>query len=393
MVKRIDLFMPPRSQYQVLHYLTERFAEALERTGIQTRVLESHYDKPQEFIDTILNDRPNCTLSFNGLLPDKDGNFFCDLIDIPHVACLLDAPQRFVALALSKKTIITEVDRFSCDFLEGLNCKNVLFMPHAVDRNLILPPNVKEDRPIDVLLLASFIDYEEIYQNWKKHLPEALCSALLAEAEIALVDRETSYVHAMARAVDKYAKLSSGIDPRTIDFLALLDQFEDYINGRDRVGLVRSIQNAEVHIYGSSSEKWKKYAPKTKLKTYDGVDFEEGLKLMRQSKIVLNSCPSIKNGAHERIFAGIACGAAVLTDENAFMHENFKQRQDILFYRHGLWQNVNLYIDEYISNPQKRIDLVLKGQEVVREGHTWDHRAAILVSELTPIIKRMKDEG
>src|SRR5437868_4071802 len=313
MLKRIDLFMPPRSQYQVLHYLTQRFAEALERTGISTRVLESQYDKPQEFIDTILNDPPDCTLSFNGLLPDKDGNFFCDLINIPHVACLLDAPQRFVSLSLSKKTIITEVDRFSCDFLEGLNCKNVLFMPHAVDRHLIVPPSESDHRPIGVLLLASFIDYEEIYQDWKKNLPETLCNTLLAEAESALVDREISYVHAMARAIDKYAKLSSGIDPRTIDFLTLLDQFEDYINGRDRVGLVRSIHNAEVHIYGSSSEKWQKYAPKTKLKTHDGVDFEKGLELMRQSKIVLNSCPSIKNGAHERIFAGIASGAAVLT--------------------------------------------------------------------------------
>lgn len=392
MIKRIDLFMPPRSQYQVLHYFTKCFSEALSRTGVKTRILEAQHDQPKPFLDAIANDPPDCTLSFNGLLPDEEGRFFCDMINIPHVACLVDAPQHFVSLSLSPLTIVTEVDQFSCDFLEGVNCKNVLFMPHGVEYSLISPPKENEERPIDVLLLASFIDFDAIYKNWKATLPKSLSNALVEAAEVTLADRDIPYVQAMVQAIDKHTKLDPELDPQNIDFLVLLDQLEDFINGKDRLELVKAIKDVPVHIYGASSEGWKKHAPNSNIITHTSVDFVEGLQLMRKSKIVLNSCPSIKNGAHERIFAGLACGAAVLTDENPYMHENFKHKNDILFYRHSFWKEANECIHEYLSDPKKRLKLVLKGQEALKEGHTWDHRAAILVSELEPILKQIAEE-
>ncbi len=53
---------------------------------------------PRPFLDTLFADRPECTLSFNGLLPDAEGRFFCEMIQIPHVACLVDAPTQFFSL-------------------------------------------------------------------------------------------------------------------------------------------------------------------------------------------------------------------------------------------------------------------------------------------------------
>jgi spore maturation protein CgeB len=183
--------------------------------------------------------------------------------------------------------------------------------------------------------------------------------------------------------------MSTDLDPKTIDFLTLLDQLEDYINGRDRMELIKSIKDAEVHIFGSGSEGWKHALKKSKNVTvHDLVPYDEALNMMRQSKIVLNSVPSIKAGAHERIFAGIASGAAVLTNDNLYMHENFKHGEDILFYQNGHWDEVNQSVNEYLNDENKRLKLVKKGQEVVRNGHTWDHRAATLVSELGPILHK-----
>lgn len=390
MIERIDLFMPPRSRYQVLHYFTECLAKALTRTGVRCRVLEAQRDQPKLFLDTIFADPPECTLSFNGLLPDQEGHFFCEAIRIPHVACLVDAPHHFAALSQSPRTVITCVDRFSCDFFQGLNCQNVLFMPHGADVELITPPQANEERPYDLLLLASFIDYEKIHRTWKKNLPAALCKALEDAAEITLFDREIPYVQALAQALDQQSRSSSGIDPRTIDFIPLLDQLEDYINGKDRVELIKAIKDVKIEIYGSGSERWKKYLDKSSHVTaHEPVDYQQALKLMRDSKIVLNSCPTIKNGAHERIFAGISAGAAVLTDENPYMHENFKHLDNILFFRHGHWKDVNPLIHAYLTDTNKRLTLVAAGQQVVRAGHTWDHRAAVLVSELGPILQRI----
>jgi spore maturation protein CgeB len=390
MIERIDLFMPPRSQYQVLHHFTKNLADALSRTGVKCRILEAQKDQPKEFIDQILQDPPECTLSFNGLLPDSEGRFFCDLIHIPHVACLVDAPQDFAILTQSPLSIITAVDSFSCDFFQGLAFKNVLFMPPAVDKDLIKAPSKNDERNYDVLLLASFIDFEEIRSIWKKKYGPSMVKMLEETAEVILSERAMPIVQALAHGLDKYVKTPNSIDPKQIDFLELLDQLEDFINGKDRLNLVKAIKDAKVHIFGVGSNRWKQLLGKSpNVITHEPVSYEQGLNLMRNSKIVLNSCPSIKGGAHERIFAGIACGAAVLTNENIFMDENFKHGKDILFFQHGKWEEVNNLINDYLADEDKRLALVEKGQETVKNDHTWDHRAAVLVNELAPILAKI----
>lgn len=390
MIERIDLFMPPRSRYQVLHHFTLQLAEALSRLGVRTRVIEAQRERPKEFIDTILSDPPECTLSFNGLLPDAEGRFFCDLIQIPHVACLVDAPQHFLTLTQSPNSIITCVDRFACDFFEGLNFQNVIFLPHAVDKKLMVPPSVTDNREYDVIFLGSYIDFEEIQHTWQNTFDPALCKALEEAAESVLMDRELSCVQALAQALDHQMKHSADLDPNKLDFVTILDQLEDYINGKDRVELVKAIKDVKVHIFGEPHNRWKKHLKGSpNVVVHEQVPYEKALDLMLHSKIVLNSCPSIKQGAHERIFAGISCGAAVLTNENAYMHENFKNRENILFYRPGKWSEANQLVNEYVHDDNKRLTLVKKSQEIVLEGHTWDHRAATLISELGPILERI----
>src|SRR5262249_10865415 len=96
MIKHIDLFMPPNiSQYGVLHHFTIKMNEALQRSGVRSRILEAQKDNPKPFLSELFNEIPDCTLSFNGLLPDKEGRFFCDLVKIPHVACTIDSPNAF----------------------------------------------------------------------------------------------------------------------------------------------------------------------------------------------------------------------------------------------------------------------------------------------------------
>ena len=115
-MKRIDVFMPPLSTYGVLHHFTEKMHEALLRAGIQSRLLEAKRNDPGPFLKALFEDKPDCTISFNGLLPDTQGRFFCDMVNIPHVACLVDSPNSYLSLTQSPLTIITCVDQSSVDF-------------------------------------------------------------------------------------------------------------------------------------------------------------------------------------------------------------------------------------------------------------------------------------
>lgn len=391
MIKRIDLFMPPRSAYQVLHHFTKDLAKALNSKGIDCRVLESERKNPKAFLDKIFADPPECTLSFNGLLPDPEGRFLCDLIRIPHVACLVDAPHLFLELTRSPYSIVTCVDRFGCEFLQGTGFKNVLFMPHGVDKTLFEKPLLPDSqRNYDVLLPASFIDFEAIRETWRKELSTGAFRALEEAAEMILSDPKISCEQALVQAIDRQTRVTKDFDPRKINFIIVLVELLDYITGKDRVAMVKAITDAKVHIFGTGSEGWKKsLGGDSNVVLHEPIDYEKVLDLMQHSKIVLNSCPKIKNGAHERIFAGLASGALVLTNDTLYMREHFKNDKNIVFYDH---KDINEQINRYLSHPEQRHSVIEKGRAVVKDGHTWDHRAERLVEELAPILTKIRSE-
>lgn len=389
MIKRIDVFMPPLSTYGVLHHFTKKMYEALVRCGVKARLLEAKRDDPGSFLKILFADPPECTLSFNGLLPDDQGRFFSDMIRIPHVACLVDSPNSFLPLIKSNYTIITTVDRSSVDFFKGLGFDEALFLPHAVEKELHADP--KDARDYDVVVLASCIDYEGIRRSWKKKFSVPLIRAMDETAEIALDDSTKPYYQIFAEALDRQISGQTGIDPRKVDFVSVLDEVEMYIRGKDRVDLVKSINDAKVDIFGAGEEGgWKKYLDnKRNVRIHDPVPFEQALAIMKHTKIILNSCPWIHYGGHERIFSGIACGALVITNENEYLKQQFIDGESIVFYRHGHMNKANYRVNEYLENSAKRERVVQKGREIVMNADTWDQRAEQLLKELPPLLKKM----
>jgi len=388
MIRRIDLFMPPFSQYGLLHHFTKQMYEALMRHGVEARLLEADYHNPKKFLDAIFASPPECTLSFNGLLPDSEGRFFCDLVKIPHIACLVDSPNRFVELIKSKRTIVTCVDRFSCNFFQGLGLPHVFFMPHAVSPSLC-PPKEEGKKEYDAVLLASFIDYEAIRNGWADKYPTAVHWALHEAAEEALRNGERSYVEIFVEAFDRQLQTLGGVDPRTINLVAILQDLEDYINGKDRVELVRSLQGIRLDIFSQAKEEeWKKYLGKEfgNVQLHGAIPFDEALEVMKLSRVILNSCPSLRLGGHERVFAGLACGAALLSSDSAYLRETFTAGKDILFYQHGDRNGIANMVESLIKDEGKRFELANRGREVVMEYHTWDERAKMLLQRVPSML-------
>ncbi len=382
MLKRIDLFMPPFSDYSVLHHFTHKFYEALTRLGIHCRILEAKYHDPKPFLQQIFNDPPDCTLSFNGLLPDENGYFFADMIQIPHVACLTEPPTRFMELVKSPKTIITSMDSSGVDFFHDLGVSNVFFMPHGVEKNLKHPPEA--DRPLDLLMLSTCIDYEEIREEWKKNYPAALTRALEEAAEATLADQTTSHINAFIAAVNHHMERDEGLDTNTIPYVAALIELDQYIRGKERVELIRAIKDHPVDIYGMGP--WNKFVKGSNIRIHTPVEFKEALQLMAKSKIVINSLPTTKHGTHTRVLSGAVSGAVSLTDDNPYMTHYYKDKEDILYYKYRDLSKVNQTIEDVLADDSKRIAIAHNGMKITLENHTWDHRASRLLKHLNSIL-------
>lgn len=393
-LKKIYLFPSVASQYGVLDNFTEELANALNRQGVISSIIQADRNNPRGFLRAILDDPPDCTLSFNGLLPDGEGRFLCDMIRIPHVACLVDSPNRFFSLVKSPLNIIACPDRHFCQIFQEMNFSHVFFLPHAVSK--ATNPLLEAEPLYDVLMLNSFIDYESIRAEWPAKYSPALAKVLEEAAVMTMENTDLPYMHAFVQTLDHHLRGGKVIDPQLLDYSSLLEDLESYVVGKSRVDLLKSIEDVSVHIFGSQSGKvtWKKYLRNhSNIKIHPPVSFMEALELMKRTKILLNCTPQMKYGSHERILNGLACGAAVLTLETPYMREHFRDQDDILFFQLQNKAELNHKIQTYLANDDLRNHLVGKGRETVMRHDTWDHRAKLLIKELPVFLSAIKQSS
>ncbi len=103
---------------------------------------------------------------------------------------------------------------------------------------------------------------------------------------------------------------------------------------------------------------------------HDPVPFEQALDIMRQSKILLNTCPWVKEGAHERIFSGMAVGCLVITNENHYLNQHFTNGKELVMFKNGSPTEINSLINEYLSDKVRWQKVIEEGREAVKRGHT-----------------------
>ena len=378
-IERIDVMMPIRSEYGVLHHFTEKFYEAFVRAGYTCRLLNG-----DDCVLVPFKDPPDLTICFNGAPKDELGYFLCDILRVPHVSCLIDPPYRFFDLTFSRFMWLTCDDRFCTQMLHGLNFPRAFFMPHAVESDL--KAEAHQERIYDVVMLASFIDYKSRGAEWEKLFPPVIYKAMHQACDVALADEKTSFIWALQQALHPHIWAKNApIKLEAVTIKKIFEEVELYIKGKDRIELIQSVHDASVHVFGTTIDEleWKEYFRDVQnVIPHPPLSYLEALEVMKQSKIVLNSSIKNKEGAHERIFAGLACGALVVTNENAYVKEQFNEKEGLIFFKRSQFDKINEQINYYLSHEEIRRDEVKKGTEKVMLYHTWDQRVKGLMQSL-----------
>jgi spore maturation protein CgeB len=363
--------------YESKRRFTEKLADAMERKGIKTKIIDVKENKlGLETIAQIKQFKPDLTASFNTLLPISDKQFLWDIIKIPHWAILVDPSLYSVSLINSPYSIISCVDRFDCDGLLSTGFKKVFFWPHGVEKDIVC--DLDGARPYDVVFLGSCFDYESMRKYWKKHITSKQSQILDNAIDMVLADNRTSLQAALIKAWNEANLFADN----TVDFATLFYFLDIYTRGKDRVDLIRSIKDAKVHVFGQLQESneietlgWEHYLGKQKnVVLHKPVNFAESLEILKQSKICLNSNPFFKNGSHERVFNSLACGALPITTDNLYVRSQFNEGEDMLFYLNSNLDLVNDQVNELLNSESKRKTMAASGRAKVMKNHTWDKR-------------------
>lgn len=375
--------------YESKRYFTEKLAEAMQRHGIETKTIDVQQKEiGPETIHLIRKFAPDFTCSFNSFEPMGQKGYLWDFLKIPHLSILVDPSFYSTKLINSPYSLISCVDRSDCEVIRSNDFERVFFWPHAVERELIAEKNVK--RTYEVVLLGSCYDYESLRMSWQQRNPVALNQVLDDAIDIVFSNEQASLAQALVTAWQ-----ASQLDLQGVNFGVLYYYLDNYTRGKDRVELIRSIKNAHVHVFGDLATdnavgnlSWPQYlASQPNVTVHSPTLFHEGLEILKRSKIVLNSMPFFRDGSHERIFTGLACGCLPITSESKYLREQFKEGKELLFYHSNKREAVNDMIDDLLNNEEKRVEMALQGREIVMSRHTWDQR----VEELMKIVRTLKD--
>lgn len=387
MLSRI-CFLVNTNLYDSKRHFVQKFAEAWIRKGVKVLIIDwENFEEKSLIFDKIIKFQPHITCSFNTIFPIGN-EFLWDKIKIPHLAFLVDPAYYSSNLIQSHFSIISCVDRKDCAYIKSLNFDNVLFLPHAIERDLTFSPD--QERPIDVVFLGSFNDFDAISQNWQKKYSAKTCITLETAANYVLSNTHLSLLEAFNQAQKEYPFEES------VNLMSLFTDLDTYTRGKDRVELINAIKDPKIkiHIFGhyekdraDSCREWKDVLGHQKnVIIHPSIPYKKHFEILKQSKICLNSMPFFKDGSHERIIGGLACGALPITSSSIYIEEAFKNKEELLTYQPKQWDKVEGQIRDLLENEEMRREMVRRGRENVMANHTWDSRVEYLSHVLPNII-------
>lgn len=351
-------FFSVEGQYGVLSTFAYHLADAFSKMGgIQTSIINTQ-TAPQIIFEQMKSFRPQLIIVFNSLFKTQ-GKLLCDFLNTPTLFYLVDAPFHFDD-PNSPFASTGCIDRTHCRSLLDKGFERTYFLPHSIDEAHHQKP--ESPRPLGCVMLSSGIDYEKIYDSFHKALP----SWVNDEIDLAIDTFDSNPTLPLEETLTP--DLPTGLNRKQL--LRLMDL---YLKGKKRVELLQNLNGIPIDLFGGG-DSWKDILRDAcpHVTIHPEVNISKANDIMSQAKVILNSCSSIKDGGHERIFSALSYGAAVVTKSTPYLYDSFGENAGIAFCSSG---NFKDKLQQLLTDEKQRKVEVERGQECLVKAHLWKHRA------------------
>ncbi len=298
----------------------------------------------------------------------------------PHIAWSVDHPgfnaffflHRLKNPEYAKSAELMFVDRARCELAGGLlGLSNPYFLPHAASAPFC-DSNDWKSRATDVVFFGSLSSIETRRKALSdlagRISPEVQKSVLQTADSVQFESGMESdllfwnYLNRVAPKQEEQMKLV---------FLHLFPQFDMYLRCLHRIRFFSELSSMPIHIYGAGEWEQVKLHPDSVL--HGPVEHCQIPEIMRQSKVVINHGPTLRDGAHERVFDALASGCAVLSTPSPYLKEQFGTDSGVVTVFAGAESKMVEQIAAYVSGDRQ--EEIVRGQRIVRSAHTFDVRA------------------
>jgi len=231
-------------------------------------------------------------------------------------------------------------------------------------------------REIRLLFAGSTVDPEVLRQTWHTQAPA------IAHIIDIVVDHTTNNY-----GVQLDLMLENSLNPecaKDVYCIGTIFRYaNEYTRAHYRLKLLRTLAQARVPatVYSNHPDLLNKLVGKHSFEVRPPVDFMDLLKLMAQSKIVLNCRPNTQ-GMTERVPSTMLNGAVSINDTNNYLAQEFVDGQEAIFYDYQKLEELPDKIFHLLSHPDELDAIATAGQRKAQERHTVLHRVQTILDSV-----------
>lgn len=366
-----------KSDNYILNYIAGQFAAFFRSQGCETMFFDPlHFEESSKALFHFLEEGLDAAFFFNnvGLLQTfQDGTSLWETLGVPCFDFLVDHPMYYADSldhALQHTTVLC-ADRTHCDYVTRFynRVEHTLFLPAGGITTNQNPDFSWDSRPMDVLFIGSY--------KYSAYSPDDEPAKKLS----AYLQAHTDVPFDCAAEKILEACCADFLSPQTLkDFIQSHRFTETNLTASYRREIIADLLDAGIHvdIYG---EGWQQtgLAAHPNLHLHSPVSFEEGIRLMTQTKILLNHMAWFKDGSSERIFNAMAQGAVCVTDSSLYLDSFLQDGVNCGIFRlpdvasHGVSAKVKSILDS-----PARAAYIAKNAIRLSANHSWQAHLAEL---------------
>lgn len=361
--------------YNILNTFAKSLGSALQRRGC----LVEYFDTSKEEIAAVTKYAGQHFQAVIGMqsfmfsVRLKDERFIHDQIHGPKYNFIFDHPV-WLANHLKdtpKNLTVFTLDRNYTAYAEQYYTLNARFLPPGG----IVKQLAAQERVYDVTFIGSYLNNAQDvclqlknFDRPTRFLINRLWLNMRRHPQLPAED-------SLSAALQYYGRVLS--DTEFMELFHDLRTFVLYISYRYRYKLMETLIHAgiKIDVFGASWEFCPLRENPNLIWHKDDLSTDECLSVWRQSKIALNMMSWHKNAITERILNSMLQKAAVLTERNPYLEEQFQDGKDILFYQLSQLDILAEQIHALLSAPDKLAEIGEHGCQKAMQYHTWDCRA------------------
>lgn len=161
--------------------------------------------------------------------------------------------------------------------------------------------------------------------------------------------------------------------------LDIANDLETHVIARRREDLLRNLGGTGVVVCGEIHSSIRRSLPED-LTYRGGMTFEDIADLMGRTRVLINSSPSFRNGAHERVFYGLSRGVRVVTEPTRFFSEEDRSALDLQYLPFAP-SKVKACVDNALEGSG---DAMVQRMAHYGKTHTWAQRVPQLLAAMEP---------